>query len=341
MHTKNNGEYTDMITMNMQEIAAGLSCWDNQGLHSVGINPRYGSGSLSAVTPLQRNIFLVTQDFSLYGNTEIQMVRGEPCPPFLGFNVCLSGVTHLAYDHPRISLGQSFADIVMTEHRECLAMTVQGNTPVRTVDVCMSLSGFEELTGRKLHHLIEALDRLDSQADSRNRPRRKKELDMAQIACACQIFSACKYQGHNPLFLEAKTLELMALQFRQLDWLLGDNREQPSGSCQTENIIWASEILKEEMADPPTILSLARRVGLNHNQLIQGFRQMFGQTPFGYLRILRLEKARELIASRKCNVTEAAFAVGYSSLSHFTTIFRREFGISPKAYTTKKRTATR
>ncbi|PIE63560.1 MAG: hypothetical protein CSA26_12405 [Desulfobacterales bacterium] len=50
-----------------------------------------------------------------------------------------------------------------------------------------------------------------------------------------------------------------------------------------------------------------------------------------YLHILRLEKARELIASREYNVTGAAFAVGYSSLSHFSKAFRQEFGITPKA----------
>ncbi len=92
------------------------------------------------------------------------------------------------------------------------------------------------------------------------------------------------------------------------------------------------------MANPPTILDLSHRVGLNHNQLTEGFRQMFGQTPFEYLRILRLEKARKLLTDHTCNVTEAAYEVGFSSPSHFTKNFRRAFGITPKALqkTTKK-----
>ncbi len=315
----------------MREIANGLSCWDEQGVYSVGINPGYGGGSLSAVTPLQRNILLVTQDFSLQRDTEIQMDREEPAPSLLAFTVCLSGVTHLAYDHPRVSLGREFADIVVSEHRECTAMTVKGNAPVRGVDVCMPLSRVSELTGRNLQELLTALDRLDNQAGSRTRPNRRKELDMAQTACAWQIFSACSRQPQDLLFLEAKALELMALQLRQLDCLLGETRqEQPMGS-QTDNIIYAGEILKKEMTNPPTILDLAQRAGLNHNQLIQGFRRIFGQTPFEYLRILRLERAKELIASRECNITEAAYEVGYSSLSHFSKAFRQEFGITPKA----------
>ncbi len=320
-----------MKTVDMRKIANGLSCWDEQGVYSVGINPGYGCGSLSAVTPLQRNILLVTQDFSLRGDTEILMDREEPAPSFFGFTVCLSGVTHLAYDHPRISLGQGFADIVMTEHRECTAITVEGNVPVRTVDVCIPLSGVSELTGRNVQELITALDRLDSQAGSRTCPNRRKELDMAQTACAYQIFSACSRQPQDLLFLEAKALELMALQLHQLDCLLGGTCQPKPCGTQTENIVYAGEILKKEMTNPPTILDLAQRAGLNHNQLIDGFRQIFGQTPFEYLRILRLERARELIVSRERNVTEAAYEVGYSSLSHFTNNFRKEFGFTPKA----------
>ncbi len=320
-----------MKTVDMREIANGLSCWDGQGVYSVGINPGYGYGSLSAVTPLQRNILLVTQDFSLRENTEILMVREEPAPSFFGFTVCLSGVTHIAYDHPRISLGQGFANIVMTEHRECTAITVAGNVPVRTVDVCMPLSGVEKITGRNIQELITALDRLDSRVGSRTGLNRRKELDMAQTACAYQIFSACSHQPQDLLFLEAKDLELIALQLRQLACLLGETCPPRACSSQTENIIYAGEILKKKMTNPPTILDLAQRAGLNHNQLINGFRQIFGQTPFEYLRILRLERARELIVSRERNVTEAAYEVGYSSLSHFTKNFRQEFGITPKA----------
>lgn len=49
------------------------------------------------------------------------------------------------------------------------------------------------------------------------------------------------------------------------------------------------------------------------------------------------EKARDLIAGHECNVTEAAFNVGFSGLSHFTKTFREEFGINPKAFAKEKK----
>ncbi len=242
------------------------------------------------------------------------------------------------WDEQGRPLGQGFDNIAVPGHREALAMTIAGNTPVRTVNVCIPLSGFAELTGQDVEQLVTNLACLDSQADKATRPRRSTALDMAQRACAFQILSTSKNAPNETFFLEAKALELMALQLRQLDCLLGKTRPCQPGSYRTENIVYASEILKREMAAPPDIFTLARRAGLNHNQLIQGFRQMFGQTPFEYLRVMRLEKAREFIASHECNVTEAAFAVGYSNLSHFSKNFRNAFGITPKTLqkTTKK-----
>jgi AraC-like DNA-binding protein len=48
-----------------------------------------------------------------------------------------------------------------------------------------------------------------------------------------------------------------------------------------------------------------------------------------YLGNLRLERAAELLRSGRLNVTEAATAVGYSSLSHFSKAFAEMFGVSP------------
>ncbi|MFP4567016.1 MAG: helix-turn-helix transcriptional regulator [Spirochaetaceae bacterium] len=61
---------------------------------------------------------------------------------------------------------------------------------------------------------------------------------------------------------------------------------------------------------------------MNCNKLKYGFREVFGTTVFGQLRNLRLEEARHLIEDGDHSVTEAAFAVGYSSLSHFARTFR-------------------
>jgi AraC-like DNA-binding protein len=195
---------------------------------------------------------------------------------------------------------------------------------------------FEKITGRNRNELVEALDVIDHNAGKRNLARSKKN-DFAQNLCGHQALDSLMNNPHDALFLEAKALELVALQLNQLEHLAGRRSQKQAVGRHVDKVTRACEILRKEMASPPTLPALSRRVGLNYNQLIQGFREMFGVSPFEYLRIIRLETARDLIASRECNVTEAAFTVGYSSLSHFTRTFREKFGVNPKTFAKEKK----
>ncbi len=189
---------------------------------------------------------------------------------------------------------------------------------------------FEKLTQKSSLELVEMLQLVDStrKKDSSKQP---GNLDIDQKICGYQSLDSFTSFPEDTLFLEAKALELVALQIRQLEYLTGKTPKKQPATHHREKIYYACEILKKEMAAPPDKLTLARRVGLNHDQLVHGFKTMFGLCPFEYLRILRLKRAKELIASHECNVTEAAYQVGYSSLSHFAKNFRQQFGMTPKA----------
>ncbi|WP_321493693.1 hypothetical protein [uncultured Desulfobacter sp.] len=53
-----------MVSMEMQQLADGSMCWEDGRLHSVRLNPSYGTGWLSKVTYFQSGISMVIQDFS-------------------------------------------------------------------------------------------------------------------------------------------------------------------------------------------------------------------------------------------------------------------------------------
>lgn len=94
-------------------------------------------------------------------------------------------------------------------------------------------------------------------------------------------------------------------------------------------------ILKRDLAEPPTLESIGREVGSSPFYLSRTFSTETGQTIPQYLRKLRLERAAELLSLGKCNVTEAALEVGYSSLSHFSQAFHQTFGCCPGLYPLK------
>lgn len=93
----------------------------------------------------------------------------------------------------------------------------------------------------------------------------------------------------------------------------------------------ALDILRSEYAQPHTIASLSRRVGLNECYLKSAFREYAGTTIAAYLRTLRMRRAREMIESGNHTVQQVALFVGYANPSHFAAAFRGIFGISPSA----------
>ena len=91
-------------------------------------------------------------------------------------------------------------------------------------------------------------------------------------------------------------------------------------------------ILKENLAEPPNLEELGRRVGCSHFYLSRIFTQEVGKTISVTLRDLRMERAADLLREGRMNVTEAALEVGYSSLSHFSTAFHEVIGCCPGLY---------
>jgi AraC family transcriptional activator of pyochelin receptor len=144
----------------------------------------------------------------------------------------------------------------------------------------------------------------------------------------------CPYQGAiKQMYLEGKVLELAALQFAQFTETDELSRsELLLKPDDIDRLHQAKEILITQFNHPPSILSLARQVGLNDFKLKQGFRQVFGTTVFGYLRDYRLEQARLLLLEGQMSVQQVARAIGYAHSGYFAKAFKQKFGVSPKTY---------
>lgn len=144
----------------------------------------------------------------------------------------------------------------------------------------------------------------------------------------------CPYQGFlKCLYLESKALELITHSLARLA-CPENGKKKPFilRPQDIERVIHARELIQRDLQNPPKLLDLAKIVGLPHPKLNFGFREIFGTTFFDYLRQMRLNKAKSLLDDGRMNVTEAANAVGYSSLSHFAKSFKEYHGISPSAY---------
>lgn len=143
---------------------------------------------------------------------------------------------------------------------------------------------------------------------------------------------------HPPVLLEAQVLWYQAKAMELVVELLFRPAEDKELFCARaqrlahERVERVVAIIRERLAEPPTLEELGKLVGCSPFYLSRTFSAEMGMTLPQYLRRLRLERAAELLRSGKFNVTEAAMEVGYSSLSHFSQAFHEQYGCCPGLY---------
>ena len=91
-------------------------------------------------------------------------------------------------------------------------------------------------------------------------------------------------------------------------------------------------ILLENLAETPSLEELGRRVACSHFYPSPTSTRETGITLSQWLRHARLERAADLLRTRKCNVTEGGLEVGYSSLRYFSHAFHEMFRCCPGLY---------
>lgn len=98
---------------------------------------------------------------------------------------------------------------------------------------------------------------------------------------------------------------------------------------EREKIMEARNIVDNQIDQPLTIRELSRKVGINECYLKKGFKALVGKTVHDYQQDLRINKAKELLQQQRLSVTDVANTLGYSSISHFSTAFKRVTGMKP------------
>ena len=81
---------------------------------------------------------------------------------------------------------------------------------------------------------------------------------------------------------------------------------------------------------------LTKDVGISRAQLHRKMKEITGISAGEFIRNLRLEQAARLICEGKINITQVAYNVGFNNQTHFSTIFKKHFGMSPTEYAEKK-----
>jgi AraC family transcriptional regulator len=133
------------------------------------------------------------------------------------------------------------------------------------------------------------------------------------------------------IFLNAQTQILLLY---SMDCMMGDPEEKftckfLANADDREKITNARAILLQHIGEPLTIKALSRKVAINECYLKKGFKELFGTTIFDFYQTQRMEHAKYLLYDKGLSVTEVSALLGYSSISHFSTAFKKHTGIKP------------
>ena len=147
-----------------------------------------------------------------------------------------------------------------------------------------------------------------------------------------QIFHFNLNPSIKNLYYRGKGYELLSLYFNRTE---DPNAEQCPFLIDEENVMkirQAKEIILSNIAEPPGLQELADKVGLNLKKLKMGFKQIYGDTVYGFLFDYKMDYARKLLDSGSYNVNEVGLKIGYSTGSHFIAAFKKKYATTPKKY---------
>jgi AraC-like DNA-binding protein len=188
---------------------------------------------------------------------------------------------------------------------------------------------------KKLHNLFSADSDYFPFLTAENRDKKYYKEDRISPSMAIvlnQLFHYHLHQSIKALYYKGKSYELLSLFFNRND---DPNAAQCPFLIDEENVLKikrAKQIMIENMAEPPSLEALAEQIGLPLKKLKMGFKQIYGDTVYGFLFDYKMEYARRLLDSGSYNVNEAGLKVGYSTGSHFIAAFKKKFGTTPKKY---------
>ncbi len=93
------------------------------------------------------------------------------------------------------------------------------------------------------------------------------------------------------------------------------------------------KIINENLSNAElNVEMLAQKTGISRTHLHRRMKEMAGTTPSDFIRNLRLQQAAILLKNKDLSITQIAYAVGFTSQTHFSSAFKKMYGLSPMEY---------
>jgi len=261
---------------------------------------------------------------------QTRFVEREIDSSFIQFHFCLKG-------GGKFNFNQGNYQLEVSEENSLLLYNTQKDLP-------LNLSIFPDtwllsvvMTIRKFHSLFSNEANYIPFLSEENKEKKYYSQEVVTPAMAVVLSQLMNYNLHpsiKTLYVKGKIYELMSLYFNKTQ---DADLEQCPFLADEDNVKrlkLAKKIMISRMAEPPTLAELSQEIGLSLKKLKEGFKQIYGDSVYGFLFDYKMEYARKMLEAGGHNVNEVGLKVGYSTASHFITSFKKKYGTTPKKYLT-------
>ena len=252
----------------------------------------------------------------------------EPELVELHFTLSGNGILENFITNRKISVRANQHNIIYTPDFDGLA-EITTDQHFKFFEIHFERQRFVDLTGESSTLLKTFADNIMNnrsvQISSENLP-----ISLAMHSCINDIMNCSFTGGLKLLFLQSKCIELLAMQAQAFETASKQPKKTSIKSdYDQDRIYYAREYLLQHADCPPSLTELAKVAGINEFKLKQGFKEVFKNTVFGYLSDYKLLQAKTLLTEGTMPIKNIADELGYSSVQHFSTAFKKKFGISP------------
>lgn len=139
----------------------------------------------------------------------------------------------------------------------------------------------------------------------------------------------------TPGFASVAMFESIAEILRvKLSRLFGNDDDLVFGSkaLRKSRLALIREYVDAQRGNSPSVTELATQLGTSRRSLLRWFKATTGMTVSDYIKDVQISKAKSLILTSGLSLKEVAYETGFTSLSNFSIAFKRNVGVSPRAF---------
>ena len=247
---------------------------------------------------------------------------------FIQFHFCQKGTGSFVFNSGSYQLPLKSKNVILLYNpQKALPIDLKMSPESAVVSLLISINKFHSLFSEdaNLIHFLSPENNTKKYYDTR-------PISPAMSVVLSQIMEAKIHESIQILYFKGKVYELLSLFFNKSE---DADVEQCPFLVDEQNIRKirkAKEIILNQMTEPPTLQELSTTIGLNIKKLKEGFKQIYGETVYGYLLDHKMNEARSMLNSKQYNINEISLKLGYSTSSHFISAFKKKFGTTPKKY---------